>query len=83
MNDLSEQDMKTGRIVKMVNSSDIYFIKQLVTEIIKIINDPDSNAGDLKNIIKKGHPLTSGLLKLTNFTLYSYPKTIYISNYVF
>jgi len=64
------------KIVKLVNKSDISSIKQTVTRIIQIINDPDSSARDLKNLIEVDPPLTAKLLKLANSAFYGYPKTI-------
>ncbi|MCK4966033.1 HDOD domain-containing protein, partial [bacterium] len=64
------------RIVDMVNNSDIASIKQSITQIISIINDPESGAKDLKNAIELDPPLSAKVLKLANSALYGYPKTI-------
>ena len=67
---------KISKIIKLVNDSDISSIKQTVMQIITIINDPNSSAKDLKNIIDIDPPLTAKLLKLANSAFYGYPKTI-------
>ncbi len=69
-------DSKIARIIEIVNHSEISTIKQTVMQIVKTINDPDSGAKDLKDIIEKDPPLTARLLRLANSALYGYPKTI-------
>ncbi len=64
------------RLIELVNSSKISSIKQTLSEIIQIINDPCSSAKDLKDIIEKDPPLSAKLLKLSNSAFYSYPKEI-------
>ncbi len=63
-------------IIKLVNNSDISSIKQVVTQILKVINDPDSSANDLKNIIEIDPPLTAKLLHRANSAYYGYPRSI-------
>ncbi|MCP4727377.1 MAG: HDOD domain-containing protein [bacterium] len=65
-----------GKIVELVNHSDISSIKQTVSQIISTINDPASSAKDLKMIIEIDPPLTAKLLRLANSAKYGYPKTI-------
>lgn len=76
MEDSYEKVKKLIRIVDMVNNSDIASIKQSITQIIGIINDPDSGAKDLKNAIELDPPLSAKILKLSNSALYGYPRTI-------
>ena len=76
MDATNEKKNKINKIVEIVNYSEISSIKQTVTQIIETINDPDSSAKDLKNIIEIDPPLTAKLLKLANSSLYGYPKTI-------
>ncbi len=63
-------------IIKLVNKSDISSIKQVVTEILKIIKDESSSARDLRNIVEKDPPLCAKVLKLANSAQYGYPKSI-------
>lgn len=63
-------------IIKLVNKSDISSIKQVVTEILKIIKDESSSAKDLRNIVEKDPPLCAKVLKLANSAHYGYPKSI-------
>jgi len=73
--DKNEKEL-TELIIKLVNKSDISTIKQVVTEILKIIKDESSSAKDLKNIVEKDPPLCAKVLKLANSAQYSYPKSI-------
>lgn len=63
-------------IIKLVNKSDISSIKQVVTEILKIIKDESSSAKDLRNIVEKDPPLCAKVLKLANSAHYGYQKSI-------
>ena len=76
MSNDEEKRKEIKKIVKWVNSSEISSIKQTVTQIINTINNPDSSANDLKNIIEIDPPLTSKLIKLANSAFYGYPKRI-------
>jgi len=67
---------KINNIIYIVNRSEISSIKQTLTQIINTINDPESSAKDLKDLIEIDPPLTAKLLKLANSALYGYPKTI-------
>ena len=76
MNADREKMEKIDRIIEMVNNSEISSIKQTLTRIINTVNDPESSAKDLRNIIETDPPLTAKLLKLANSAFYGYPKTI-------
>lgn len=76
MNSPEEKIQEINRLIALVNDSEISSIKQIVTQIISIINDPDSSAKDLKDIIEIDPPLSAKLLKLSNSAFYGYPKTI-------
>jgi len=67
---------KLNHIVKLVNDSEISSIKSVVTGIVKIINDPDSSAKDLKDLIQVDPPLSAKLLKVANSAYYSRGNTI-------
>jgi hypothetical protein len=63
----SLEELKTllrQAIVK--NESNLSSIKSVVSGIIGIINDPRSNAKDLKEIIEIDPPLTDRVLSLAN-----------------
>jgi len=45
---------KLNEIVRLVNDSEISSIRSIVSGIIKIINDPNSTANDLKDLIENG-----------------------------
>ena len=74
MNREAEKLSKLKKIVEMVNKSEICSIRKIVSGVLKIINDPKSNAKDLKEIIQIDPPLTGKLLKLANSVYYS-PQT--------
>ncbi|MCP4727925.1 MAG: HDOD domain-containing protein [bacterium] len=69
-------NVEIKNLIEKVNSSKISSIKQTLTEVINIINDPDSSAKVLKDVIEKDPPLSAKLLKLSNSAFYSYPKDI-------
>ncbi len=58
-------------LLKKVNGSEISTIKSVVTSIIRIINDPDSTARDIEEIIQVDPPLTARILKVANSVYYS------------
>lgn len=58
-------------ILRWVNRSDISTIKSVVSGIVQIIDDPKSNAKDLKKIIDIDPPLAARVLKLANSAYYS------------
>ena len=70
------KERRINILLEKVKNSEISSIKQVVTQIISIINDPNSSAKDLKNVIEVDPPLSAKLLKLSNSALYGYPKTI-------
>ena len=76
MGSVEAKKRRIASIMEKVNNSEISSIKQTVTRIINTINDPNSSAKDLKNIIEIDPPLTAKLLKLANSAFYGYPKTI-------
>ncbi len=73
-----EDKARTGleEIVEKVRESEISSIKNIVSGIIKLINDPESSAGDFKEIIQIDPPLTGKLLRLANSAYYAPRKEI-------
>lgn len=67
--------MKT--LLNEVLSSEISTIQQTVTQIVRIINDPNTSAKDLREIIEVDPPLSAKLLKLSNSAFYGYAKEIH------
>lgn len=72
----TDRTEKLIKIVELVNTSEISSIKQIVTEILRLINDDESCAKDLKDLIEKDPPLCAKLLKRANSAYYGYPRTI-------
>ena len=73
-----EDTEQTGleRIVEKVQESEISSIKNIVSGIIRLMNDPESSAKDFKEIIEIDPPLTGKLLRLANSAYYAPRKEI-------
>jgi len=71
-----EKKKKIKVIMGKVNTSKISSIKQTVTQIVKVISDPNSSAKDLKNVIEIDPPMSARLLKLANSAFYGLRKKI-------
>jgi putative nucleotidyltransferase with HDIG domain len=71
-----EKSKKLKEIVGLVNNSQLSSIKEVVSGIINIINDPRSNVKDLKDIIEVDPPLTAKLLMRANSAYYGSAKKI-------
>jgi HD-like signal output (HDOD) protein len=69
-----EEELKN--MLVLIDDSDISSIKSIVTELIRLINDPKSNAKDLKAVIEMDPLLSAKLLKLANSAYYGFSKTI-------
>lgn len=72
----AEASNNLRKIVNLVKDSEISSIKNVVAGILKIINDPKSNAKDLKELIEVDPPLTAQVLKVANSAYYSPPSKI-------
>ena len=55
----------------MVDNSEIASIKQVVSGIIEVIEDPESTAKDLKDMIELDPPLTGKVLRVANSAYYA------------
>ena len=62
---------KLDEIIIQVNKSDISTIKSVISSIITIMNDADSTAKDIEEIIQVDPPLTARVLKVANSAYYS------------
>ncbi len=67
---------KLRELLHLVDDSEISSIKSTVAELIRLINDPKSNARDLKKVIQLDPPLTAKLLKLANSAYFCFPRAI-------
>lgn len=61
-------------MLKLVERSGISSIREVVTEIVRILNDPLSTAKDLKDIIKKDPPLAVKVLNSASAAYYHAPQ---------
>ena len=66
-----EKTNKINKLIQSVDNSDISSIKNVVSGLIKIINNPNSTARDLTELIHIDPPLTAKVLKLANSAYYS------------
>ncbi|MDD3051160.1 MAG: HDOD domain-containing protein [Candidatus Cloacimonetes bacterium] len=74
---LSEEKLKIiKKIIELANSSSIASIKNTVIQLISLINNPDSSALDLRNILELDPPLTAQVLRRANSALYAPPRKI-------
>ncbi len=62
---------KINNLVEMVNDSDIASMKNVVSGIIRVINDPKSTANDLIEVVEIDPPLMGKVLKVANSAYYS------------
>jgi putative nucleotidyltransferase with HDIG domain len=76
MNQQTEEHDNLNDIIGLVNTSEISSIKDIVSGIVKIINDPKATVRDLKEIIQVDPPLAARVLKLANSIYYSPPNNI-------
>ncbi|MBA7582461.1 hypothetical protein ES708_24389 [subsurface metagenome] len=77
---IRKKDLKQNRdlndLIKKVNNSYISSIKEVIMQLITVINDPKSSAKDLREIIEKDPPLTASFLKLANSVYYGFNRKI-------
>lgn len=71
MTQQSEENEKLTSILKLVNESEISSIRNILSRIIGIINDPNSTANDLKEVIQIDPPLAAKVLRLANSAYFS------------
>lgn len=67
---------KLKNMISLIDDSEISSIKSLVSELIRLINDPKSNAKDLKAVIEMDPLLSAKLLKRANSAFYGFSNTI-------
>jgi putative nucleotidyltransferase with HDIG domain len=72
----TEEEKSLQKIVAMVKNSEISSIKNVVSGILKIINDPRSTAKELKELIEIDPPLSAQVLKVANSAYYSPPSRL-------
>ena len=71
-----ERYEKISKIIGLVDQSEISSIQSVVSGVIDVINDPQSSAKDLKDIIEIDPPLTAKVLKVANSAYYYSLKKI-------
>ncbi len=74
--DTEQQEMTIDHILKLVSRSQIASIRNVVSGLISIINDPESTSKDLQDIIELDPPLAARVLKVANSAYYSPRSTI-------
>jgi len=63
-------------LTEKVHDSEISSIRLVLTEIIRVVNDEQSSAKDLKEIVEKDPPLTAKVLRSANSVFYHHPTAI-------
>jgi len=76
MNSKEEKFEIISKIIQMVDKSEISSTQNVVSGIINVINDPESSAKDLNDIIQIDPPLTARVLKVANSAYYGSPRKI-------
>lgn len=72
----NKENSKLTDLLERVNGSEFSSIRKVVGGIIKIIENPESTANDLKRIIQIDPPLTARILKIANSAYYAPSKSI-------
>lgn len=65
-----------NKIVKLIDNSEIASIKQVASGIINVIEDPESTAKDLTDIIELDPPLISKVLRVANSAYYALQRKV-------
>ena len=76
MNQEGKRNNSINKIVQMVDNSEIASIKQVVSGIIEVIEDPESTAKDLKDMIGLDPPLTGKVLRVANSAYYAVQRQV-------
>jgi HD-like signal output (HDOD) protein len=76
MDQQAEKYEKIQNIVELANKSEISSIRNIVSGIIRVIDNPKSTAKDLKDIVQVDPPLTGRVLRLANSAYYPPRKKI-------
>ncbi len=61
-------------IVEAVN--DLPALPQVVVQVIKLTEDPDSTAQDINNVLNQDQAITARVLKMANSAFYGFPRRI-------
>ncbi len=77
MNFEEEKHERSSKIIELVDKSEISSIQNVVSGLMDVINDPESSAKDLKDIIEIDPPLTARVLKVANSAYYCSPRNQY------
>jgi len=76
MEDAENKQEQLDKVIELVESSELASIKGTITGIVEIINNPRSNAKDLKEVIQVDPPLTAKVLRVANSAFYASPRKI-------
>lgn len=70
------KNARLSKLVELVDHSNISSLKSTVAGVIRIINDPNSNAKNLKDLIQVDPPLAARVLRVANSAYYASPRKI-------
>ena len=74
----TERDVPSlATVIHRVNDSHISSIKQVVTKIVQVVNDPSATPYDLKRAIEIDPPLTAKVLRTARSAFYHHPEEFY------
>lgn len=68
---VDNKSQKLTALLEQINDSEISSTQRVITEIIRVINDPHSTAKDLKEIIDVDPPLAGKVLRRANSAYYA------------
>jgi len=63
-------------LTPLINNSEISSIQKVISEIIRVCNDPSSSAKDLKEVIEIDPPLTGKVLRRANSAYYARQRNV-------
>ena len=73
--DTTKED-KLKKLLALIDDSEFATIKSIVSELIRLISDPKTNAEDLQAVVEKDPLLSTKLLKLANSAYYGSSQVI-------
>jgi putative nucleotidyltransferase with HDIG domain len=76
MPDLSDGPFGLGSLEEAARKAKLPPLPQILLELQRVMNDPDSSASDLARVISKDPKLTATLLRIVNSALFNFPSQI-------
>ncbi len=70
------KDHKLEDLTELINDTEISSLERVVSEIIRVFNDPKSSARDLQEVIQIDPPLSGKVLRRANSAYYARPRRV-------